>query len=154
VTAAGRQIATSGVLTAVRCQAVVLAVRTARTAPQRATGRVASAAGMEPRMTAASVLTIGALHVTRSPPGTGDPPVTGDGDRILRLVARPAGAVKMARRRGLLAVGPRTARRGATLAVTAPRRRSVAVTATAVRNARPPGGRGPDRGREAAPGAR
>jgi hypothetical protein len=151
VTAAGRQIATSGAMTAVRCRVVVLAVRTAATATtasQRVTGRVASAAGMEPQMTAASVLTTGALHVI------GDPPVIGDRDRILPLIGRPAGAVRMARRRDLPVVGPGTARRGATLAVTGLRRRPVAVTATAGRNARPLGGRGPDRGREAAPGAR
>jgi len=63
VTAAGRQIATSGVMTAVRLrglQVIVLAVRTPTTAPQRATGRVASAAGMAPRLAAASVLKTGA----------------------------------------------------------------------------------------------
>ena len=60
VTAAGRQIATSGVMTAVRCRVVVLGVRAATTAPQRATGRVASAAGMAPRLAAASVLKTGA----------------------------------------------------------------------------------------------
>jgi hypothetical protein len=147
VTAAGRQIATSDVVTAVRLRVVVPAVRTATTALQRATGRVVSAAGMAPHMTAASVLTTAASHAT------GVPPVTGVRDRIL-LIGRPAGAVRMARPRDLPAVGPGTARRDATPAMTAPRRRPVGVTATAGRNVRPPAGSGPDRGTEAAPEAR
>jgi hypothetical protein len=57
VTAAGRQIATSGVMTAVRLRVMVTVGRTATTAPQRATGRVVSAARMTPRMSAAGVLT-------------------------------------------------------------------------------------------------
>jgi len=163
VTAAGRQIATSGVMTAVRLRVVVPAVRTATTAPQRATGRVAPAAGMAPHLTTASVLTTAASPVTGVPPVTGvrdrilrpvGPPVTGVRDRILPLIGRPGGAVRMARRRGLPAVGPGTARRDATLAMTAPRRRPAGVTATAGRNVRPPGGSGPDRGTEAAPEAR
>jgi len=144
VTAAGRQIATSAVMTAVRLRVVVVAVRTARTAPQRATGPVASAAGMAPHKTAASVLTTGALPVTGGPPVTGSPPVTGVRDGILPLIGRP----------GLPAVGPGTARHGATLAVTAPRRRPVDVTESATRPARRPGGREPARGRETAPEAR
>jgi hypothetical protein len=157
VTAAGCRVAMSGVMTAVRLRVVVAAVRTATTAPQRATGRVAPGAGMAPHMTAASVLTTGASHVT----GVRDrilprisPSVTGVRDRILPLVGRPVGAVRMPRRRGLPAVGPGTARRDATLATTAPRRRPVGVTATAGRNVRPPGGSGPDRWTEAAPEAR
>jgi hypothetical protein len=82
------------------------------------------------------------------------PPVTGVRDRILPRIGQPAGAVKIARRSGLPAVGPGTARRGATLTMTVPRRRPVGVTATAGRNVRPPGGTGPDRGTEAAPEAR
>jgi hypothetical protein len=60
VTVAGRQIAPSGVLTAVRLLVTVPAVRTPTTAPQRATGRVASAAGMAPHTSAASVPTTAA----------------------------------------------------------------------------------------------
>jgi hypothetical protein len=69
VTAVGPQIATSGVMTAVRLRglrglrglrALVPAVPTAMTLPQRATGRVAPAVGIAPRLPAASVLTTGA----------------------------------------------------------------------------------------------
>jgi hypothetical protein len=163
VTAAGRQIATGDVMTAVRLRATVPAVRTATTAPQQGTGRLVSVAGTAPHMSAASVLTTVARPVTGVLPVTGvrdpilpriDPPVTGVRDRILPRIGQPAGAVRMARRRGLPAVGPGTARRGATLAMTVPRRRPVGVTATAGRNVRPPGGSGPDRGTEAAPEAR
>jgi hypothetical protein len=59
VTAAGRQIATSAVMRAVRLRAVVPGVQAATTAPQRATGRVVPVAGMAPHMTVASVLTTG-----------------------------------------------------------------------------------------------
>jgi hypothetical protein len=65
-TAVGRQIATSGAMTAVRLRglrglrATVPADRTATTVPQRATGRVALAAGVAPHLTAASVLTTAA----------------------------------------------------------------------------------------------
>jgi len=57
VTAAGRQIATSGVMRAVRLRAMVPGVQAPTTAPQRATGRVVPVAGMAPHMTVASVLT-------------------------------------------------------------------------------------------------
>jgi hypothetical protein len=163
VTVAGRQIATSGVMTAVRPRAMVPAVRTATTAPQRATGRVVPAAGMAPHMSAASVQTTAAWHVTGVPPVTGvrdrirpriGPRVTGVRDRIRPRIGRPVGAVRMARRRGLPAVGPGTARRAATLVLTAPRRRPEDVTETAGRNVRPRGGSGPDRGTEAVPEAR
>jgi hypothetical protein len=127
---------------------MVLAVRTPTTAPQRAPGHVASAAGMAPRVTSASV------PMTGDPPVTADPPVTGVRDRILPLIGRPEGAVRMARRRGLPAVGPGTARRDVTSAVTAPRRRPAGVTETAGGSARPPGGKGPGRGTEAALEAR
>jgi len=60
MTAAGRQIAMSGVTTAVRFAVAVFAVRTATTSPQRVTGSVASVAGTAPHMTAATVLTTGA----------------------------------------------------------------------------------------------
>jgi hypothetical protein len=59
VTAAGRRIATSGVMRAVRLQAMVPGVQAATTVPQRATGRVVPVAGMAPHMTVASVLTTG-----------------------------------------------------------------------------------------------
>ena len=59
VTAAGRQIATSAVMRAVRLLATVPGVQVATTVPQRATGRVVSAAGMAPHMAVASVLTTG-----------------------------------------------------------------------------------------------
>jgi hypothetical protein len=99
-------------------------------------------------VTAASALTTGALPVT------GSPPVTVVRGRMLPPIGRPAGVVRMTRRPGLPVVGPGMARRGATLAVTAPRRRPADVTAAAGRNARPPGGSGPGRGTGAAPGAR
>ena len=163
VTAVGHQMATSGVMTAVRLRATVPADRTARTVPQRATWRAAPAAGMAAHLTAASVLTTVARPVTGVLPVTGvrdpiqpriGPPVTGVRDPIQPRIGQPAGAVRMARRRGLPAVGPGTARRGAALAMTVPRRRPVGVTATAGRNVRPPDGSGPDRGTEADPEAR
>jgi hypothetical protein len=85
---------------------------------------------------------------------TAGPPVTGVRARMLPLTGPPVAAVKMARRRGLPAVGPGTARPAPALAVTVPRRRPVGVTETAGRSARPPGGRRPERGTEAAPEAR
>jgi hypothetical protein len=178
VTAAGRRVVTSGVMRAVRLRAMVPAVRTATTVPQRATGRVASVAAMAPRLTAPSVLTTAARPVTGGPPVTGvrdrilaltGPPVTGirerilpqiglsvtgRRDRVLPLTDLPAGAARMARRPGPPAGGPGTARRGATPPVTAPRRRPVGAAGTAGRNACLPGVSGPDRGTEAAPGAR
>jgi hypothetical protein len=60
VTVAGRQIAPSGVMTAVRLLVMVPVVQTPTMAPQRATGRVVSAAGMAPHTSAASVLTTAA----------------------------------------------------------------------------------------------
>jgi hypothetical protein len=54
VTVVGPQIATSGVMTAVRLRARVPVDRTAATVPQRATGRVAPAAGMAPHLTTAA----------------------------------------------------------------------------------------------------
>jgi hypothetical protein len=206
VTAAGRQIATSGVMTAVRLRVVVPAVRTATTVPQRAMGRVPSAAGMAPHVTAASVPTTGTRRVTGVPPVTEvrdrilppiglpvagrrgqipaligpsvtvvrgripapigltvvrgripaliGPSVTGALNRILPLIGQPAGAVRMARRRGLPGVGPGIPRRNVTLAATALPGRPVGVTETAGRNARPPDGSGPERGTEAVPEAR
>ena len=121
VTVGGLQIATRGVMTAVRLRARVPADRTATTVLQRATGRVAPAGGMAPRLTAASVLTTAARPVTVARPVTGDrawtlpltgPPVAGRRARTLALISRPVGA--MARRRGLPAADPGTARRNAT----------------------------------------
>jgi hypothetical protein len=123
VTVGGHQIATSGVMTAVRRLATAPGDRTARTVPQRATGRVAPAAGMAPHLTAASVLTTAASAVTAALLVTGvrgrillltAPPVAGRRDRTLALIGRPAGAVRTARRRGLPAAGPGTVRRDAT----------------------------------------
>jgi hypothetical protein len=123
VTVVGHQIATIGVMTAVRLRATVPADRIARTVPQRATGRVAPAAGMAPPLTAASVLTTAARPVTVALPVIGvrgrilpltGPPVAGRRGRTPALTGRPAGAARTAHRRGLPAAGPGTARRDVT----------------------------------------
>jgi len=84
----------------------------------------------------------------RIPAQTG-PPVPAVRDRIPPLIGRPAGAARMARPRGLPAVGLGTARRDVTSAVTAPRHRPAGVTETAGLSARPLGGKAPEREREA-----